>query len=231
MKDGGIWDWKHRRMRGWAAATAASTNLENLFDIVLPPPVPWWPPAPGWFVVGGVLLVLGFWGAWRAWRCWRAAAYRRAALAEWRKLKAQAADPGQREVALRHLPELLKRTALAAFPREAVASLSGGAWLWFIDRAGHTDAFTHGRGQLLPELAYDPRLAAQLDTAAVEDLFRIAQRWIRGHSTAMETHMTVTASEPIPSPRGRGGKRRTSARWRIMRIVLKGILQAMALRT
>jgi hypothetical protein len=111
-----------------------------------------------------------------------------------------AADPGHREAALRHLPELVKRAALAAFPREVVASLSGVEWLRFLDRTGHTDAFTHGRGQLLPELAYDPRLAAQLDAAAVEDLFCVVRRWIRGHSTAVETHMSVTASEPIPSP-------------------------------
>jgi uncharacterized protein DUF4381 len=183
---------------------ADPTSLENLFDIVVPPPVPWWPPPPGWFVVGGVVLGLVFWTVWRVWRRWRAAAYRRAALAEWQQLKTQAADPKLREAALQHLPELVKRTALAAFPRGEVASLSGEAWLRFLDRAGHTDAFTHGRGQLLPELAYDPRLAAQLDTAAAEDLFRIVHRWIRGHSTAVETHMSITTPEPIPSPSGRG---------------------------
>ena len=158
---------------------ADPTSLENLFDIVVPPPVPWWPPAPGWFVIGGVLLVLVFRVAWRTWRRWRAAAYRRAALAEWRQLKTQATDSRHREAALRHLPELVKRVALATFPREEVASLSGVEWLRFLDRTGHTDVFTHGRGQLLPELAYDPRLAAQLDTDTMEDLFRIVQRWIR----------------------------------------------------
>ena len=46
------------------STTAADpTSLENLFGLVVPPPVPWWPPAPGWFVVGGMVLVLGFWGA------------------------------------------------------------------------------------------------------------------------------------------------------------------------
>ena len=198
------------------STTAADpTSLENLFDLVVPPPVPWWPPAPGWFVVGGMVLVLGFWGAWRAWGRWRAAAYRRAALAEWRQLKAQAADSGHSEIALRHLPELVKRVALAAFPREAVASLSGETWLRFLDRTGHTDAFTRGRGQLLPALAYDPRLVAQLDASTTDDLFRIVYRWICDHSTVLDTPMTGTASEPIlpstdtgrrsiPSPSGRG---------------------------
>jgi hypothetical protein len=158
-------------------------SLENLVDIVVPPTVPWWPPAPGWFVVGVVLLVLGFWVVWRAWKRWRAAAYRRAALVEFRQLKTEAADSRHREAALQHLPELVKRVALAAFPREAVASLSGVEWLRFLDRTGHTDVFVQGAGQLLPELAYDPRLAAQLDTDAMEELFRIVQHWIRGHST------------------------------------------------
>jgi Domain of unknown function (DUF4381) len=183
---------------------ADPTSLENLFDIVVPPPVPWWPPAPGWVVVGGVLLVLGCWSAWLAWRRWRAATYRRAALAEWRHLKTQAADVRHREAALRHLPVLVKRTALAAFPREAVASLSGVEWLRFLDRTGHTDVFTQGHGQLLAEVAYNPRLATQLDSAAMEDLFRIVWRWVRTHSTAADTHASVTASEPIPSPSGRG---------------------------
>jgi Domain of unknown function (DUF4381) len=152
---------------------------------VVPPPVPWWPPAPGWFVVGGVLLVLSFWGAWRAWKRWKAAVYRRAALAEWRQLTTQASDPALREAALQALPELVKRTALAAFPRDEVASLSGMEWLRFLDRTGRTDAFTRGRGQLLSELAYDRRLSARLDAAAVDEVFAAARRWIDGHSTAM----------------------------------------------
>jgi hypothetical protein len=174
----------HESMSLPAAASVDPTNLENLYDIVTPPPVPWWPPAPGWFVVGGVVLVLIARVAWRAWKRRQAAAYRRAGLAEWQRLKVMAADPGQREAALRQLPELMKRTALAAFPREEVAPLSGSAWLRFLDRTGHTDAFTHGCGQLLPDLSYNPQATADLDAATVEALFAIARRWIRGHSTA-----------------------------------------------
>jgi hypothetical protein len=178
------------------------TSLDKLFDIVTPAPVPWWPPAPGWFVVGGVAVVLAVWGAWHMWKFWRAQAYRRAALAEWQQIKTQADDRTQRTAALQQLPELVKRTALAAFPREEVASLSGTAWLRFLDCSGHTDAFTHGRGQLLSESAYDPRLIAQMDTAAAEELLRIVHRWIGHHTTAAQTSAYVTASEPIYSPSG-----------------------------
>ena len=87
---------------------------------------------------------------------------------------------------MRHLPELVKRTALAAFPREEVASLSGIEWLQFLDRTGHTDAFTRGRGRLLAELAYDPQVIAPLDAAAVEELFSVIRRWIGRHPVATE---------------------------------------------
>jgi hypothetical protein len=166
--------------------TADPISLENLFDLVMPSPVPWWPPAPGWFVVSGVVLVLAVWTAWHAWKRWRAAAYRRAALAEWQQLRTQAANPGLREVTLRHLPELVKRTAIAAFPRAEVASLSSMEWLRFLDRTGHTDAFTRGRGQLLAELAYDPRAIVRIDTTAVEELFSVVRRWIGRHSVSAE---------------------------------------------
>ena len=47
------------------------TGLDRLHDIVLPPPIPWWPPAPGWYVVLGVLLLAGLAAAWWSWKRWR----------------------------------------------------------------------------------------------------------------------------------------------------------------
>src|SRR5258705_4032303 len=87
-----------RRCGGYnmSAAPADPTSLENLYDIITPSPVPWWPPAPGWYVVGGVVLVLAVWASWLGWRRWQAAAYRRAGLTELQQLKSRAADSAQR---------------------------------------------------------------------------------------------------------------------------------------
>jgi hypothetical protein len=170
-----------------SAAAADPTSLENLHDIISPAPVPWWPPVPGWYVVGAVILVLAVWAGWMWWRRWRAAAYRRASLAALRQLKARAADEAQRTPALRELLELVKRTALAAFPRQQVAALSGAAWLAFLDRTGHTNAFAHGQGQLLPVLSYDPHAISRLDAQSVDELFSVVSHWIQNHSVVSES--------------------------------------------
>jgi hypothetical protein len=167
-----------------SAVSADPTSLENLYDIITPPPVPWWPLAPGWHVVGAAVVLLAAWAGWRWWKHWQATAYRRTALTALRQLKARTADEAQRAPALQELPELVKRTALAAFPRQQVASLSGAAWLAFLDRTGHTDAFTRGRGQLLPVLSYDPHATSRLQAREVEELCSVVRRWIRHHATS-----------------------------------------------
>ncbi len=88
----------------------------------MPDPVAWWPPAPGWLWVAGVLLViLVAWGG-HVIRRWRTNAYRRVALVE------LAAD----DLTVSRLFDVLKRVALVSFRRTEVAGLSGGEWIRFL---------------------------------------------------------------------------------------------------
>lgn len=102
------------------------TDLSNLRDIVVPPDVSFWPPAPGWWVVGAACAVAAGFATVAVVRHWQRNAYRREAL---RAL--ESADG-------RDISAILKRAALAAFPREQAASLNGVAWLAFLDRTGGT---------------------------------------------------------------------------------------------
>ena len=96
--------------------------LEGLLEIGLPPPVSYAPETAGWWILLAALLLAALLLAWRWRRSWTANRYRREALAE---LAALEAGPGGAAL----LPELVKRTALAAAPREKVAALSGEKWL------------------------------------------------------------------------------------------------------
>ena len=146
-------------------------SLENLHDLVMPVPVSWWPPAPGWVIVSAVLvMVLGWWLI-RAIRHWQSNSYRREALVLLGKIDGSGTE----------LPILIKRVALSAYPRERVASLTGEQWLAFLDQTGHTDAFTTGAGRWLARLPYEPRLTASLSTTELTGLRTAVRDWILRH--------------------------------------------------
>ena len=139
-------------------------SLENLRDIVAPPPVPWWPPAPGWVFLLTVLGLIAVLVAVRGWRRWRADAYRRAALRELR---------GAESIGM--IAELLKRAALAASPRTQVASLTGSAWVnWLAQTGGRpvSDAVS----QTLTIGVF-----AERDFVDASELAAFADEWIRSH--------------------------------------------------
>lgn len=94
-----------------------ATSLDRLHDLVIPPPVPWWPLATGWYILMGLALILLLVHARHTWKSWKANAYRRAAL---RQLT-QAHDA----IAI---GELLRRTALAIAPRQVIAEKTANAW-------------------------------------------------------------------------------------------------------
>ncbi len=158
------------------------TSLNNLHDIIIPDLVPLWPPAPGWYVLGAIVSVTVIWAAWRWFQKWQENRYRREALVELDRLEKQASDDQQRETALASLPELAKRTALAGFSRWDVASLTGKAWLEFLDRTGSTDAFTKGSGKLLLTFSYQPSIIIeQIPGQQINELMTLVREWIKKH--------------------------------------------------
>ena len=145
-------------------------NLIELLDLLEPtpepPPISMMPQTPGWIVVG-LILAAGTALALRAWwRHRRANAYRRHALRELSTIPDEATA----------VATLLRRVALAGFPREKVASLSGQDWLTFLDRTGKTTGFSQGPGQVMLTAPYKGG-----SVSASPDLVRLARKWIRDH--------------------------------------------------
>jgi hypothetical protein len=151
--------------------SADPADLANLHDLALPPPVPWWPPPLGWRILAVGLAAVAVILAVRAWARYRADAYRRAA---GRELAGIAPEAGAAAMA-----ELLKRTALAAYPRDAVASLTGTAWLEFLDRTGGTTDFTVGPGRILPVVVFSSSHPLEITQRIA--IVGCACDWIRKH--------------------------------------------------
>jgi hypothetical protein len=163
----------------WAETDPASLAL--LHDIQLPPPVsPWWPLAQGWYLLTGLLLGLAGWGLWHLRKRRQARRYRLEALVELRALRRAETKPREAVVGML---VLLKRTALAAYPRTLVAALHGGAWWDFLDQTAGKPLFAEGLGDSIEGWVY----AGQAGAISARDLKRLYQAsryWIRHHRPA-----------------------------------------------
>ena len=147
--------------------------LINLKDIRLPPPVSFWPPAPGWWIsVLLILLISVFFGRW-LWRYFESRKPKMEALRLLKDLQSQHKKTNEGLTTLRNLSQLLRRAALTFYAEENVASLHGTAWLEFLDKTGKTTEFTLGAGQVFGSELYQQK--TDLEIAA---LFPLVNKWL-----------------------------------------------------
>lgn len=158
------------------AAPTQIPGLENLRDIHLPEPIGWWPPAPGWWMLAALIIctaiAVGIWLLRRA----RQRRYRKLALVQLQSLYKNWQQQHDDIAFAQATNRLLKQTALAAFPAENVAALSGADWLDFLDRHLRKPRFTEPTVRALATLY--SREPAPLAVDALRDA---SQHWIRSH--------------------------------------------------
>ncbi len=154
-----------------AVSDDQQASLDQLRDLQLPDPIGFWPPAPGWWLLALILIALMLWSGWRLLSRMRRNRYRHYALAELQRL-----DQSEPQRWLQQLNQLLRRTALVAYPHQPIAALSGQAWLDFLYHSSRLDGFQQPLGRTLAEGPY--RSHADIDTAGLTDL---AQQWIKRH--------------------------------------------------
>jgi Domain of unknown function (DUF4381) len=157
--------------------TTDAASLARLHDIVVPPPVPWWPPAPGWLWLLGFAALVALALSVRGFIHSQQNRYRREALAELSRLEATAKDAATHLRAIEQIAGVLKRAALTAYGRETVAALTGPDWFAFLDRTGGT-RFGAGLGAAMENALYR---SAQADTVDVTELAGEVRKWIRNH--------------------------------------------------
>ena len=137
-------------------------SLEKLNDIVIPDAPAWWPPSPGlWVVLVAVVIMLMLIG-YRLYLRWYRNRYRRLGLQ-----LLHAADT-EYEVSV-----ILKRVALAAYPREQVASLYGSEWVAFLQ-------------QTCPQSAFSDSLAGDQSRTVSQSLKDSAADWIKHHRSVAD---------------------------------------------
>lgn len=138
--------------------------IDLLEEVPEPEPIPFTPQTPGWIVLGIVVALLVYFGVRAYLRHRKANAYRRAALKE---LEGAKHDPAK-------IAEVIRRTALVAFPRAEVASLTGDAWLAFLDKSYPGSGFKDGPGRIIASAPYR-------DQGETPEAASLAKDWVRRH--------------------------------------------------
>ncbi|WP_223421497.1 DUF4381 domain-containing protein [Tateyamaria pelophila] len=153
----------------------ANLDLVELYDLLIRPDAPdaisMWPQTAGWIWVAALVLVALGVLVWALVARHRANAYRRAALVA---LNQAGDDPAR-------IADVLRRTALSAFPRETVSQLHGVQWLAFLDQAAPGVKFASSdAGRVLAASPYRPQ-------DPNKDLPAMAAQWIKSHRKAGPT--------------------------------------------
>ena len=172
---------------------ADPASLTNLKDIVEPAAIAWWPPAPGMVLLGVLVLIWAAVAALLWWRRWHHNAYRREALGELADIARQMGADPTRVDGMRQLSVLLKRVALAAYPRVQVASLAGDQWVAFLDQAVNKDIFSKGPGRLLTSAMTEPRPGDALTAADCDQAVEAVRQWITAHQVQVQSSDPVEA--------------------------------------
>ncbi len=150
--------------------------LAQLKDIHLPAPVSWWPLAPGWYVLIAVLLCSAIIIFYRLYRRHQHAKAKKYALTLLMNYQQHYEQEQNAAWASARISELLRRVALAYYPRTDVASLHGEAWLRFLNETGNNINFNLVRDQLLDAPFQSSH---RMD---LQPLFNTARLWIKQRS-------------------------------------------------
>jgi hypothetical protein len=146
-----------------------------LKDIHLPQQISWWPPAPGWWIVFSLILIAAVAYYW--WRK-RQERIRRSAITMARKelglLRSEYRTHQDARQFVADLSVLLRRLSISAFPRTETASLTGEAWLAFLDSPMTEPSFSSGPGRVLVEAPYRP----DVNSEELQPLIAVCQQWI-----------------------------------------------------
>lgn len=147
-----------------------------LRDPHLPEPISWWPPAPGWWVLMLLVIMMSMLCIWLFSHI-RGNRVKRDALMALDRLEATYHSGADKHKTVASISILMRRINLSLYPRDKVASLTGERWLAFLDEGfddkAQAGGFSQGVGRAIIEAPYNP--AHEVDLTA---LFALTRRWI-----------------------------------------------------
>lgn len=161
-------------------AKMAEALKAQMADIILPPPVPAWPPAWGWWILAGVMVaaLIALIVIWKQHQ--RKNRYRKAAIAALNQ-----ANPNNLHDQVQSILTLTKACVLSAQPslRDKVAAMPAEPWLAWLNARVKSPVFCEQECKLIAEFAYRPS-----DQAPSAKLSKATERWLRTHQLKEAQH-------------------------------------------
>jgi hypothetical protein len=156
-------------------------NELPLKDIHLPDGVSWWPPAPGWWVLGVVLIVFLFLMLLllpKLWRWLRYKTVRSLSLKEFYLIQQAYQRQADQKITLQALTSLLRRTAMSKSGRIGHAGIVGDDWISQLNQISNKGCFTQAQAELLKHGGYQPAIQGG-NEADIDSLLKSCETWIK----------------------------------------------------
>jgi len=148
---------------------------EQLRDIRGLDELPWWPLAPGgWLLLGLILLLIVAMALWIQWRRFRQRDWQRAAQRELSNLLQQKLET---KAQLMQLGILLRRVAMQRYGRHSCANLTGERWLAWLTEHDPQGFNWLQSGQFLVKLPYQPT-PLMIHEQQLQVLYQAVKVWI-----------------------------------------------------
>ena len=145
----------------------------DLKDIHLPEAIGSWPPAIGWWLSPILVLLLCAFIFWLYKYLTRKTAIK---TAKKQLLEIKQDNASEDIQKLAKLSELLRRVAISVSPRSESASLTGQAWLNYLDSTVKGTPFTEGAGQYLANTHYKKTPDNDFDISQITSL---CENWLK----------------------------------------------------
>ena len=160
-----------------------------LRDIHLPDAISWWPPAPGWWILLGMLVVSAV-SVYLLRAFYLSRRVKRSALEELESIRHQYEQTRNQKQLAEQLSILMRRASISFHPRSEAASLTGTNWLDYLDSTSKQPGFNQEAGQLLISAPYLPAdHAISNETASNADaLLSLCENWLRAQPYVNKKH-------------------------------------------
>ena len=155
---------------------SASTSIPDLGPLYEPAPVPFHFETPGWYVLGGTLLLIMLVLLVKWIKNYLHNAYRRSAIDLIRTIEQQFVQQSEIDC-FTEVFVILKQVAITTYGRNTVANLHGSAWLEFLDSKIKHPVFAPLNVEI-NNILYRNHLENKEEA---KTLFELSKKWIKHH--------------------------------------------------